>query len=39
MIGSAVIPTIIANAAFLPTHLLPQDSMAERIDAVADGPV
>jgi glutathione-regulated potassium-efflux system ancillary protein KefC len=39
VIGSAVIPTVIANAAFLPTHLLPQDSMAERIEAVADGSV
>jgi hypothetical protein len=29
VIGSAVIPTMIANAVFLPRHLLPQEPLAD----------
>ena len=39
VIGSAVIPTVMANALFMPTHLLPQATMMETIEAVADGAV
>jgi Kef-type K+ transport system membrane component KefB len=39
VIGSAVIPTVMANAVFMPTHLLPQATMTETIEAVADGAV
>jgi glutathione-regulated potassium-efflux system ancillary protein KefC len=35
VIGSAVIPTMIANAFFMPTHLLPADARAE--EAVTGG--
>jgi glutathione-regulated potassium-efflux system ancillary protein KefC len=39
VIGSAVVPTVMANALFMPTHLLPQATMIETIEAVADGAV
>ena len=39
VIGSAVIPTVMANALFMPTHLLPQATVTETIEAVADGAV
>ena len=35
VIGSAVVPTLIANAFFLPRHLLPQDMSAEEREAAA----
>ena len=35
VIGSAVIPTLIANAFFLPRHLLPQTTVQERDDVLA----
>lgn len=35
VVGSAVVPTLIANAFFLPRHLLPQDMSAEERDAAA----
>lgn len=39
VIGSAVVPTMIANAFFMPSHLLkePERRPARTIDAVADG--
>lgn len=42
VIGSAVIPTLIANAFFLPRHLLPQplgDDEARALEDFADSPV
>ena len=33
VIGSAVVPTMIANAAFLPTHLIPTPEDTSRIAA------
>lgn len=39
VIGSAVIPTVMANALFMPTHLLPQATVMETIESVADGAV
>jgi len=35
VVGSAVVPTLIANAFFLPHHLLPQDMSTEERDAAA----
>ncbi|HYT75995.1 MAG TPA: cation:proton antiporter [Vicinamibacterales bacterium] len=37
VIGSAVIPTMIANAFFMPSHLLTDRAMMETVEAVADG--
>jgi len=37
VIGSAVIPTLIANAFFMPRHLLRQPGPAARVDAAAAG--
>jgi Kef-type K+ transport system membrane component KefB len=37
VIGSAVIPTMIANAFFMPAHLLRQSALNETMEAVADG--
>src|SRR5438552_14052276 len=39
VIGSAVVPTIIANAFFMPSHLLaePETPFVEVVEAVADG--
>jgi Kef-type K+ transport system membrane component KefB len=37
VIGSAVIPTMIANAFFMPSHLLTRDALNETMEAVADG--
>jgi glutathione-regulated potassium-efflux system ancillary protein KefC len=39
VVGSAVIPTLIANAFFLPRHLLPQESEPKRIAAEPAAPV
>jgi H+/gluconate symporter-like permease len=33
VIGSAVVPTVIANALFMPRHLLPHRQVPEAIDA------
>ena len=37
VIGSAVIPTMIANAFFTPSHLLTNRALTETMEAVADG--
>ena len=39
VIGSAVVPTMIANAFFMPSHLLSQSDtpLAEVAEAIADG--
>ena len=39
VIGSAVVPTVIANAFFMPSHLLSQSEapLAEVAEALADG--
>ena len=37
MIGSAVIPTVIANAFYLPRHLLPRMKPRSRTNAASDG--
>jgi Kef-type K+ transport system membrane component KefB len=37
VIGSAVIPTMIANAFFMPSHLLTREALNETMEAVADG--
>jgi Kef-type K+ transport system membrane component KefB len=37
VIGSAVVPTVIANSLFMPTHLLPQQGLTETIESVAEG--
>jgi hypothetical protein len=39
VIGSAVVPTMIANAFFMPSHLLSQPDvpLAEVAEAIADG--
>ena len=37
VIASAVIPTMIANAFFMPSHLLTRDALNETMEAVADG--
>ena len=36
MIGSAVVPTLIANAFFLPRHLLPQPAGDDEALAIAE---
>jgi glutathione-regulated potassium-efflux system ancillary protein KefC len=38
VIGSAVVPTLIANAFFLPRHLLDQDDKAESLPHAATQP-
>ncbi len=37
VIGSAVVPTMIANAFFMPSHLLLETPLSEVTDAIADG--
>jgi hypothetical protein len=37
VIGSAVIPTMIANAFFMPSHLLSEVPLSEVTEAIADG--
>jgi glutathione-regulated potassium-efflux system ancillary protein KefC len=37
VIGSAVVPTVIANAFFMPSHLLSATPLSEVTEAVADG--
>jgi Kef-type K+ transport system membrane component KefB len=37
VIGSAVVPTVIANAFFMPSHLLSETPLSEVTGAVADG--
>ena len=37
VIGSAVVPTVIANAFFMPSHLLSETPLSEVTEAVADG--
>jgi len=39
VIASAVIPTLIANAFYLPRHLLPDDSEHENKDAAVTRPL
>jgi glutathione-regulated potassium-efflux system ancillary protein KefC len=39
VIGSAVIPTVIANSFFLPTHLLPTERMLTAVETVKEGEV
>ena len=39
VIGSAVVPTVIANSLSMPTHLLPQQGLNETIESVAEGSV
>jgi Kef-type K+ transport system membrane component KefB len=38
VIGSAVVPTLIANAFYLPKHLLPQDLQEETTPAMQSNP-
>jgi glutathione-regulated potassium-efflux system ancillary protein KefC len=37
VIGSAVVPTVVANAFFMPSHLLSEKPLAEVTEAVAEG--
>jgi glutathione-regulated potassium-efflux system ancillary protein KefC len=37
VIGSAVVPTMVANAFFMPSHLLSETPLAEVAEALADG--
>ncbi|MBI3490761.1 MAG: cation:proton antiporter [Acidobacteria bacterium] len=37
VIGSAVVPTMVANAFFMPSHLLSASSLSEAAEALADG--
>jgi glutathione-regulated potassium-efflux system ancillary protein KefC len=37
VIGSAVVPTMVANSLFMPTHLLPRQDLNETIESVAEG--
>jgi hypothetical protein len=37
VIGSALIPTMIANAFFMPSHRLKNRTLMGTVDAVADG--
>jgi hypothetical protein len=37
VIGSAVVPTMIANAWFMPSYLLSETSLTAATEAVADG--
>ena len=39
VIGSAVVPTVIANAFFMPSHLLSATPLSEVTEAIADGAV
>jgi glutathione-regulated potassium-efflux system ancillary protein KefC len=39
VVASAVIPTLIANAFFMPRHLLPKDEQSEAAGAVDAPPV
>ena len=37
VIGSAVVPTLVANAFFMPSHLLSAAALSDVAEAVADG--
>jgi uncharacterized membrane protein len=39
VVGSAVVPTVVANSLFMPTHVLPQQGLTETIESVAEGSV